>query len=49
MGQSFKKDKNYGGVHVPYEIRLKSGELQKHDMALNNDNKEARFIVDGGI
>jgi hypothetical protein len=34
---------------VPYEIRLKSGRVRKHNLAVRNDNPAKRYIVDGGI
>ena len=34
---------------VPYEIRLKSGEIRKHNLSMRNDNEAGRYLVDGGI
>jgi hypothetical protein len=39
----------YPGWFVPYEITLKSGDVKKHKLALRNDNKQKRFVVDGGF
>ncbi len=33
---------------VPYEIKLKSGRIKKHNLALKKDKVAKRFIVDGG-
>jgi hypothetical protein len=37
------------GWFVPYEIKLKSGDIKKHNLAIRNDNKAKRYNVDGGI
>ena len=37
------------GWFVPYEIRLKSGEVKKYNLAIRKDNPAKRFVVDGGI
>jgi hypothetical protein len=47
IGSSFKSGQ-YAGVYVPYEVKLKSGEVQKHNLALRNDNPQKAWIVDGG-
>jgi hypothetical protein len=47
IGSSFKSGQ-YAGVYVPYEVKLKSGEVQKHKLALRNDNPQKAWIVDGG-
>jgi len=48
IGESFKPD-NYRGWKVPYEVRLKkSGEIQKHNLALDV-GPDGQFVVDGGI
>jgi hypothetical protein len=47
IGSSFKSGQ-YAGVYVPYEVKLKSGEVQKHNLALRNDNPHKAWIVDGG-
>ena len=39
-----------GGAHfVPYEIKLKTGETIKHNLALKKDGRTGRWFVDGGI
>jgi len=38
-----------GGWFIPYEIKLKSGDIQKHNLSIRNDNKAKRYNVDGGI
>ena len=37
------------GWFVPYEIRMKSGEVKKMNLAIRKDNPAKRFIVDGGL
>lgn len=39
----------YAGWFVPYEIRFKNGRVQKHNLALRNDNPAKRYVVDGGL
>ena len=34
---------------VPYEIKLKSGDVKKHALGLKKDGKTGRWYVDGGI
>jgi len=48
LGAPFQSG-DYPGWFVPYEIRLKSGDTKKHNIAIRNDNPAHRFIVDGGI
>lgn len=36
------------GRFVPYEIKLKSGDVLKHNLALKKDPKTRRWFVDGG-
>jgi hypothetical protein len=49
IGKVFKSaDKGYPGVFVPYQIKLKSGEVLKHNIALKKDKKTGRWFVDGG-
>jgi hypothetical protein len=38
-----------GAEFVPYEIKLKNGEVKKHNLALKRDPKTKRWYVDGGI
>jgi len=47
IGEPFKSGL-YPGEFVPYEIRLKTGELVKHNLAVRNDNPNQTWIVDGG-
>ena len=49
IGEPFKKIPGYAGLHVPYEIKLKSGEIKKYDLAVRNDNPAKVWQVDGGI
>ena len=48
IGEPFKSGQ-YRGWFVPYEIRMKSGEVRKFNLAVRNDNPARRFIVDGGL
>ncbi len=48
IGKAFKAGK-YPGWFVPYEIRLKDGYVKKFNLAVRNDNKAKRYVVDGGI
>lgn len=39
-----------GGAHfVPYEIKLNTGEIIKHNLALKRDRQTQRWFIDGGI
>lgn len=48
IGEPFKSG-GYPGWFVPYEIKLKSGRTQKHNLAVRKDNPAKRYEVDGGI
>jgi type II secretory pathway pseudopilin PulG len=48
IGKPFKSGR-YGGWFVPYEIKLKSGDTKKFNLAIRNDNPAKRWMVDGGI
>jgi len=48
LGEPFQSA-NYRGWFIPYEIRLRSGQVKKHNLALRNDNQAHRFQLDGGI
>jgi RNA polymerase sigma factor (sigma-70 family) len=39
----------YGGVYVPYEIRLKNGRVEKWQVAIRCDNPDKRWYIDGGL
>ena len=39
----------YGGWFVPYEVRLKSGTVKKHNLAVRNNNPVKRWVFDGGF
>jgi hypothetical protein len=45
IGEPFK-EKDYTGWYVPYEIKLKSGEVEKWRLGIRNDNKANRYIFD---
>jgi hypothetical protein len=51
LGQSFASAASLvGGAHfVPYEIKLKDGQVKKHNLALKRDGRTQRWFVDGGI
>jgi hypothetical protein len=38
----------YRGWFVPYEIRSADGRVKKHKLAVRNDNRAKRFVLDGG-
>ncbi|HTL59966.1 MAG TPA: zf-HC2 domain-containing protein [Candidatus Limnocylindrales bacterium] len=48
LGESFTSQGNEARF-VPYEIKLKSGETKKHNLALKRDRKTNRWFVDGGF
>jgi outer membrane lipoprotein-sorting protein len=48
LGEPFQS----GGLRswfIPYEIKLKSGRVKKHNLAVRKDNPARRYVVDGGI
>jgi RNA polymerase sigma factor (sigma-70 family) len=55
LGKPFKgkviewKNAEYAGVYVPYEIRLKGGEIKKWQLAIRCDNRERHWYWDGGM
>jgi hypothetical protein len=48
LGEAFQSG-IYPGWFVPYEIRLKSGETKKHNLAVRNDGRRKEWRVDGGF
>ena len=48
IGEPFKSGR-YPGWFIPYEIKLKSGDVKKHNLAIRNDNPAQRYVFDGGI
>lgn len=48
IGEPFSS-KTYGGVFVPYEIKLKGQYDKKWNLAVRKDNPAKRWQVDGGI
>jgi hypothetical protein len=48
IGEPFKSGR-YSGWFIPYEIKLRSGDVKKHNLAIRNDNPAQRYVVDGGI
>jgi outer membrane lipoprotein-sorting protein len=51
LGKHFKTTFSLiNGAHfVPYEIKLKDGKVQKHNIALKRDKKTNRWYFDGGL
>jgi hypothetical protein len=55
LGKPFKgrviewNNKEYAGIYVPYEIRLRSGVIKKWQVAIRCDNPEHRWYFDGGM
>ena len=47
IGEPFKSG-IYPGYFVPYEIRLRDGQVKKFKLAVRNDNRAHRWTVDGG-
>ncbi len=48
IGEPFKSG-NYSGWFVPYEIKLRSGQIREHNLALQKDDDANRFYFDGGL
>jgi len=48
LGQSYTSE-GYPGRFVPYEIKLKNGDVKKHNLALKKDPRADRWFVDGGF
>jgi len=48
IGEPFKSGL-YPGEFVPYKIKFKSGEIEKFNLAVRNDNPTKTWIVDGGL
>jgi len=48
IGEPFKSGL-YPGEFVPYEIKLKSGEIKKFNLVVRNDNRNKIWVVDGGF
>ncbi len=48
LGKSFRSGQ-YPGVFVPYEIVLPDGKVERHNIALRNDNPSKTWKVDGGL
>jgi RNA polymerase sigma factor (sigma-70 family) len=47
--QGARKDFDYPGVYVPYEIRVKCGDVRKWQLAIRCDNPEHHWYFDGGM
>ena len=48
-GKVVESRREYSGVWVPYEIRLKNGSIKKWQLAIRCDNPEHRWYFDGGM
>ena len=48
-GPKFKRNPRYPGYLVPYELIFKNGHVKKLALALRNDNKMKRYVIDGGL
>jgi hypothetical protein len=49
LGEAFASEAyDPDGRFVPYEIRLRGGDVLKHNIALKKDRKTGRWFVDGG-
>ena len=48
LGKPFQR-RGYPQVFVPYKIRLRTGEIVEHNLALRRDNPERRWFFDGGL
>jgi hypothetical protein len=55
IGKPFKAtlaksgNRSYPGAYVPYEIRLKNGEVKRWQLAVRCDNPDKRWYWDGGL
>ncbi len=45
IGKAFRSG-SYAGWYVPFEIKLTSGEVQKFNLPMRNDNPGKRFVAD---
>jgi hypothetical protein len=48
IGEPFQS-KGYSGWFVPYKIKSREGEIHENNLALSNDHKAQRYVVDGGF
>lgn len=48
LGEPFKSE-GYPGWYVPYKIKMKNGDIREMNLAVRNDNKAGRYVVDGGL
>jgi len=49
IGEPFQSANYSGGWFVPYKIKLKSGQVRQHNLALVRDSHANRFEIDGGL
>ena len=48
-GPKYKRNPNYPGYQVPYELVFESGRVKHHALSLRNDNEWNRYVWDGGL
>jgi hypothetical protein len=48
IGKPFQSGFSTRSWFVPYEIKLKNGQIRKHNLALKKDPKANRYFLDGG-
>ena len=48
LGDPFTRP-GFAATFVPYEIRFKSGETKKFNLAIRRDNPQGRWMFDGGL
>ena len=51
LGEPFQSKVYAGGKgwFIPYEIKLKNGEVKKFNLAMRRDNPANRYVLDGGL
>jgi hypothetical protein len=49
LGVPFQVKGGYHGWQIPYEIKLKDGEVKKWNLLMHNNNQAERYVFDGGL
>jgi outer membrane lipoprotein-sorting protein len=49
IGEPFQSGFSTKTWFVPYEIKLKNGQVRKHNLALKKDKQANRYFIDGGL
>jgi DNA gyrase inhibitor GyrI len=49
VGLAIGKFSQYPGLHIPYRVKLKSGDIKEHYLALRDDLPDRGWTVDGGL